>query len=147
MAQGKKIIRYTFIAILAILLFFIWRIFGSNTNFEENKKTVFIKTGSRFNQVETELDDKGVVTHTRSFRRLAKLLNYNKNIIPGKYVFEKGSSIYTVLKTLKSGRQTPVMKLLSSRNTIAAASSSGVPSRFKSVASTICRRSSLPPRK
>jgi UPF0755 protein len=108
MAKGKKIIRYTVIAILAILFFLTWRIFGSNTNFEESKKSVFIKTGSHFFRVEQELDEKGVVSNTRTFRRLAKFFKYNENIIPGKYVFEKSASLYTILKTLKSGRQTPV---------------------------------------
>jgi UPF0755 protein len=108
MAQGKKIIRYTFIIFLAIIVFITWRIFGSNTNFEENKKSVFIKTGSTFLRVRKELDEKGVVTNTRSFSLLARLFNYKQNIIPGKYVFEKGASLYTVVKTLKSGKQTPV---------------------------------------
>ena len=108
MAQGKKIIRYTFIAFLAILLFLTWRIFGSNTNFEESKKSVFIKTGSTFLRVRKELDNKGVISNTRSFSLLARLSGYKQNIIPGKYVFEKGTSLYTILKTLQSGRQTPV---------------------------------------
>ena len=108
MAQGKKIIRYTFFVILAILYFYTWRIFGSNTNFEESKKSVFIKTGSTFLRVRKELDIKGVVSNTKSFSLLAKLSGYKQNIIPGKYVFEKGASLYTIIKTLKSGRQTPV---------------------------------------
>ena len=108
MAQGKKIIRYTFITILAILLFLTWRIFGSNTNFEEDKKAVFIKTGSTFLRVRKELDNKGVVVNTRSFSLLARLFDYKQNIKPGKYVFEKGASLYTILKTLKAGKQTPV---------------------------------------
>ena len=108
MAQGKKIIRYTFITVLAILLFLIWRIFGSNTNFEEGKKSVYIKTGSTFLRVAKELDNKGVVTNTKSFSLLARFFGYKQNIKPGKYVFEKGASLYTILKTLKSGKQTPV---------------------------------------
>ncbi len=108
MTQGKKIIRYTFIAILVILSFLTWRIFGSNTNFEEDKKSVFIKTGSSFLRVAKELDEKGVISNTKSFSWLSRIAGYKQNIKPGKYVFEKGSSIYTILKTLKSGRQTPV---------------------------------------
>jgi UPF0755 protein len=108
MAQGKKFIRYAFIIFIAALLFVTWRIFGSNTNFDENKKSVFIKPGSTFLRVTKELDEKGVVSNTRSFSLLARLFNYKQNIIPGKYVFEKGASLYTIIKTLKSGRQTPV---------------------------------------
>ena len=108
MAQGKKIIRYTLIVVLSILSFFTWRIFGSNTNFEESKKSVFIKTGTTFLRVRKELDSKGVVSNTKSFSLLAKLSGYKQNILPGKYVFEKGASLYTIIKTLKSGRQTPV---------------------------------------
>jgi UPF0755 protein len=36
------------------------------------------------------------------------LLKYPENIKPGKYVFEKNASVYTILTTLLSGKQTPV---------------------------------------
>jgi UPF0755 protein len=108
MTQGKKIIRYIFIAFIGVLLFFTWRIFGPNTHFEEAKKSFFIKTGSGFSKVESDLEKNGIIENTRTFRRLAKLFNYNKNIIPGKYVIQRGASMYSILKTLKSGRQTPV---------------------------------------
>jgi UPF0755 protein len=108
MAQGKKIIRYTFIFILISLAFIAYRFFGSNTHFEEDKKSVFIKTGATFLRVAKELDAKGVVSNTRSFSLIARLSGYKQNIKPGKYVFEKGASLYTVLKTLRAGKQTPV---------------------------------------
>lgn len=108
MTQGKKIIRYTFILLLAIAAFLAWRIFGSNTSFEEDKKSVFIKTGSSFYKVVRELEIKKVISNTRTFKWMAKFSDYPQNIKPGKYVFEKGASLYQILKTLKSGRQTPV---------------------------------------
>jgi len=108
MTPGKKIIRYGFTIFILVLIFFMWRIFGSNTFFEEDKKSLFIKTGSRFYQVDRELDRTGIVQNTRTFRLLARLFDYKQHIIPGRYVFKKGASLYTILKTLKSGNQTPV---------------------------------------
>jgi UPF0755 protein len=108
MAQAKKIIGYTFITILIILCFFAWRVFGSNTNFEEDKKAAFIKTGSSFPEVVNELDKNGIVTSTGMFGLLSKILDYTQNVKPGKYVFKKGISLYTIIRTLKSAKQTPL---------------------------------------
>jgi len=108
MAPSRKIIRYSFTALIVIIIFFTWRIFGSNTFFEEDKKSLFIKTGSRFYQVDRDLDRNGIVRNTRTFRLLARLFDYKQHVIPGKYVFKKGASLYTIIKTLKSGNQTPV---------------------------------------
>ena len=94
--------------ILLVAAFFAWRIFGSNTFFEENKKAFYIKTGSDFYDVERELGNEKIIENTRSFRLMAKFTGYINHVKPGKYVFEKGSSIYSVLNTLKAGKQATV---------------------------------------
>ena len=108
MASGKKIVRWAFIGLLLIASLAAWLVFGNSTHFDEDKKSCFIKTGSNFSEVQNNLQQNGFVKNGSIFKFMSGLLNYPDNIKPGKYVFEKGSSIYTILKTLKAGRQTPV---------------------------------------
>lgn len=108
MFTGKKIILYVFIAAAIAGCLLAWRLFGSNTSFEEDKKILYIKTGSSFSRVENLLQMGGFVTNNRTFNRTARFYNYHKNVQPGKYVIEKGASIYSIVNLLRSGRQTPV---------------------------------------
>ncbi len=83
-------------------------IFGSSTAFSEDRKNIFIRTGSNFETVITDLQTQQVITHPAIFSFIADKLDYTNNIKAGKYSFKKGESIYSIIKTLKSGKQTPV---------------------------------------
>ena len=111
MAARKKKGR-VFITIFFLLMivagFLAWRLFGSNTNFEESKKSFYIKTGSKFTDVVRELDAQSILKNPGTFEWVAKQLDYDKKVKAGKFVIEKGSSIYNVVRMLRSGRQTPV---------------------------------------
>lgn len=85
-----------------------WRLFGSNTNFSENKKSFYIKTGSTFDEVISALSSQGILKNPGTFKLVASTLDYDKKVKAGKYVIDKGSSIYSIVKKLRSGRQTPV---------------------------------------
>lgn len=104
----KRIWQLLFAGIIIVALLLVWRIFGSNTAFEEDKKILYIKTGSNYSRVISLLQKGQFVTNNRTFNILAKLYSYNKNVQPGRYVIEKGSSVYSILQLLKSGKQTPV---------------------------------------
>jgi UPF0755 protein len=104
----KRILQLLFAIFIIVALVLAWRIFGSNTGFEEDKKILYIKTGSNYSRVNSLLQKGQFVTNNRTFNLLAKFYGYDKNIKPGRYVIEKGSSIYTILQLLKSGKQTPV---------------------------------------
>ncbi|MGG9971711.1 endolytic transglycosylase MltG [Ferruginibacter sp. SUN002] len=113
----KKII----LAILLILVIatasFTWLLLGSGTNFSEDKKAIYIKTGSDFNNVMEEIDRQQIIKYPGIFSFVAKKLNYPKNIKPGKYVFKKGESIYSIIKTLRNGNQTPVSLVINKLRT------------------------------
>lgn len=108
MAAGKKISSFIIIVLLLIAAWGAWVMFGSSTSFEEDKKSLYIKTGSSFNDLTESLGSEGFVRNVWAFKLLAKAKNYDKNIKPGKYTFKRGSSLYTIAKVLLSGRQTPV---------------------------------------
>jgi UPF0755 protein len=108
MGTFKKILLYVFLLLVVSGAFFAWRIFGSNTAFIEPKKSFYIKTGSNFGEVIDELRQQDILKNPGTFKWIARQIKYNKNIKPGRYIIEKGASIYTVAKILKSGRQVPV---------------------------------------
>lgn len=113
----KKILSVLFVLFILIAAYIVWLFLGSNTSFEENKKSVYIKTGSKFDEVLQNLTNEGIVKNKGAFKWLAQKLDYNENILPGKYSFDKGSSIYSIVKTLKSGKQTPVNFLINKLRT------------------------------
>lgn len=108
MTNRKKTVPIILFILLASAAFFAWRIFGSNTNFNESKKNFYIKTGSSFDDVINGLEQQKILKNPGTFRWIAKQLKYNENVKPGKYLIENGASIYRIAKILKSGRQTAV---------------------------------------
>jgi UPF0755 protein len=100
--------RIVILLLLLVIAFIGWRFFGSNTNFNEEKKNFYIKTGSSFEDVIIELDQQNIIKNTGSFSLLAKRFEYDKNIKPGKYVIRKGMSIFRIFRMLRSGNQTAV---------------------------------------
>ena len=112
MTTKKQSPLLVFIIFAVIIAFAAFRIFGSNTDFSEQKKSFYIKTGSNFSQVMSAIEAQKILKNSGTFSLIAKQLKYDKNIKPGKYVIEKGSSIYEITKILKLGRQTPVNLLI-----------------------------------
>lgn len=108
MVSRKKTSFFIFITLVVLAAFIAWRIFGSNTDFTENKKSFYIKTGSNFNEVISQLAKQKILKNPGTFKLLAHKLKYDENVKAGKYVIENGASIFKVIKILKAGRQTPV---------------------------------------
>jgi len=99
--------RLIIIVFLLAFAFIGWRFFGSNTNFTEEKKSLYIRTGSTFEDVINDLEEQNIIKNPGSFEWLAKRLGY-ENIKPGKYAIHKNASIFRIVRMLKSGNQTAV---------------------------------------
>jgi len=112
MTSGKRLILRILILFFIVAAFIGWRIFGPNTDFKEDKKSFYIKTGSTFAMVMAELENQKILKNPGTFKLFAEQIKYNQNVRAGKYVFTSGSSIYTIAKILKAGKQTPVNLLI-----------------------------------
>ena len=108
MVKVKKMVWTVLLLLIAAGVFTAWRILGSNTRFNENKKSFYIKTGNNFNEVMEGLKTQGILKNPGTFKWLALKLDYDKKVKAGKFVIEKGESIFSILKKLRSGRQTAV---------------------------------------
>ena len=104
----KKQLRYaiytTLAIILIVILAFAHMLFSSNTH---QDATVIIKQNSTYEQVIQELQRKNVLKNVSSFRFTCKLLFY-KSVKPGKYVFKKGESNFSMVMKLRRGQHYPV---------------------------------------
>jgi len=97
----KKIL---FFLLLLIISFAAWFFLAPDTNFSEGKKALYIKTGSTFDDVMDSVELNNIVQFPIIFKYVTQIISYDKNIKPGKYVIQNESSLYKIIKTLRSGR-------------------------------------------
>ncbi|MBK8608757.1 MAG: endolytic transglycosylase MltG [Chitinophagaceae bacterium] len=87
--------------------FAAWQLFGPNVSAPEGK-FFYIKTGSTYNEVRQSLLDQKVISGAFFFDMVSKQLKYPKLVKAGRYQIKNGSSIYSLLRKLRSGDQTAV---------------------------------------
>ncbi len=75
---------------------------------DEQTTSIYIRTGSTYDDVINCLYEKGVVINRISFEWLAKKKNLSNNIHPGRYEISSGMSNDELINLLRSGDQTPV---------------------------------------
>lgn len=105
--------RYTSIIIGLLLLFALYKItsdfFLSNTNPDLNKTAyIYIQSNQSFDRLIFNLQKDNLLDNVESFERVAKLLNLDKNIKPGRYKIIPRLSNIQLIRILKLGRQEPV---------------------------------------
>jgi UPF0755 protein len=104
----KKKIIYTILALILIGGAFIgFKIFGPMVNAPE-KKYFYISTGENYEGVIADLHDLKIITSEFWFNLVAKKLNYPKAIKAGRYEIKNGTSIFNLVRMLRSGSQSPV---------------------------------------
>lgn len=86
-----------------------WIFLGPTTGFSSDEKALYIRGNAATKKaVMDSLVKNKIITNETAFEFLANRLDYWKNIKPGKYVIEKGSSALSIVRKLRNGRQTPV---------------------------------------
>ncbi len=74
----------------------------------EKTATLYIPTGSGYNELKTALYGKGIIINRMTFEWMAKRKNLEANIHPGKYTLSDGMTNIELINLLRSGKQTPV---------------------------------------
>src|SRR5206468_825797 len=86
-----------------------WVFLGPATAFSEKKRTLYISSHAPIKgAVLDSLKKNGIIYYQPAFEWLAGRLNYWKTIKPGKYDIKRGTSLLSLLRMLRNGRQTPV---------------------------------------
>jgi UPF0755 protein len=116
-----KIMQKKWLLFISLILIFgciiLYLLFSSNTGHFSNKKYLYIKTGSTYEQVLQTLQDSAIVQNIHSFKRIASWLRLSNNIHPGRYEIKKGMGNYTIINNLKKGRQSAVKLVINKLRT------------------------------
>ncbi|HEU4632956.1 MAG TPA: endolytic transglycosylase MltG [Flavisolibacter sp.] len=87
----------------------VWLFLGAATGFSSSKEVLYIRTHAATRQaVLDSLHKNKIITNTSTFNWLARQLDLWKRLKPGKYDIKKGSSVLSIVRMLRNGRQTPV---------------------------------------
>ena len=91
----KKILSsFVIIGVIALLLVYLL-FFKSNI---KNEYTLYIPTGSTFNDVLKQLDRNKVLKNKATFVELAKKIGYAEKVKPGRYIIHKRYSNIELLR-------------------------------------------------
>lgn len=105
----KKLIWIGFGIVLLFALITGWIFLGPATGFSAPKEYLYIRSDAATKAaVLDSLKSKNLVSNTWAFNFLANRLNYWQSIKPGKYEVKKGTSLLTLVRSLRNGRQSPV---------------------------------------
>ena len=94
----------------------LWNV---NVNIREEEKEILIPTKSSFEDVVKILTDSSILLNEKSFRTVAKLMKYDKDIVPaGKYIIKNNISNRELVSKLRSGDQDPQKVVINNIRTI-----------------------------
>lgn len=86
-----------------------WIFLGPGTDFTTESQTLYIRSNAATKKaVIDSLKKNRIVSNTSAFELLAGKMNYWTNIKPGKYEIRKGSSLLSIVRMLRNGRQSEV---------------------------------------
>lgn len=104
------------IVILSTIIFNL--IFCPKIKVEGKKHTLYLPTGSTYEQVFDTITRNLDVKNNRILRIVAEAKNYQAMIRPGKYVIDKNISYNKLINILRSGQQTTVLVTFNNVRTI-----------------------------
>lgn len=105
----KKFLIFLLLLIIIAAALAAWIFLGSGTGFDNSKATLYIRSDATTKKaVLDSLKANKIITNETAFEFLAKRFKYWDNIKPGKYEIEKGSSLVSIIRKLRNGKQTPV---------------------------------------
>lgn len=105
----KKVIISLIVVILVISLSLAWLILGSATNFQENRRYLFVYTGkANKTAVMNFIDTSDLLKNPGVFEWVAGSMDLWKRLKPGRYEIKQGENILSIVRMLRNNRQSPV---------------------------------------
>ena len=83
-------------------------LYTANILVDRDDKLFVVRSGATFRSVQEDLGNGGFVNDLVSFSFLARLMDYDKEIRPGRYYLRRNMTNIQAIKVLKSGKQEPV---------------------------------------
>jgi len=109
----RRKIFVVFLLLFSILLtsFGFWTyqmLYSPNILVGKEERVLIIPRGETFKSLQERLYDARIVNDMVSFSFLAKLMNYDTQVKPGRYVLEADMNNLTAIRMLRAGKQEPV---------------------------------------
>ena len=107
----KKIILGILLVVCLVGGYAAWQVFGPTVSQPESKY-FYIKTGAVYSDVRQSLVDQKIIGNTFFFDIVSKQLKYPGKVKPGRYQIKKGTSIFSLIRMLRSGNQSAVQLVI-----------------------------------
>ena len=110
MKINKRLIFFLVVSVLGIsFTFYAYQmVYVPNILVDKDDRLLIVEEGDTFKDVQRQLHEGNYVQDLISFSFLAKLMNYDENIKPGRYLLKKNMNNRNAIRLLKSGAQEPV---------------------------------------
>lgn len=110
MKVSKRLILFLFASILGIsFAFYGYQIaYTPNILVDKEDRVIVIPPDATFKSVQRQLHEGGYVHDLMSFSFVAKIMDYDKTIKPGRYVLRRNMSNREAILLLRAGKQEPV---------------------------------------
>jgi UPF0755 protein len=105
--KTRKALLFILLIIALIFIYSVWNVFGPAIHIPD-KKFLYIKTGSNYQNVKENLIKNKILKNTFWFDKIAQYADYPDKVKAGKYKVENGMSVYHLVKMLGTGKQVPV---------------------------------------
>ncbi len=104
--------------ILAMLAgWMMWLVLGPGTGFAEEKKVLFIKSGTAYTELCRQLEKEEIVRSPRVFNWVSSMTWSKKEVKAGRYQIKKGTSLVDLIGMLRAGKQAPVKLVINKLRT------------------------------
>ena len=109
----KKYLSTIFLLLFGILVtsftFYGYQVVNApNILVDQPDRQVVIPNNATFREIQTMFNEERIVNNIVAFSFLAKILDYDKRIIPGKYLLKENMNNIDAIRLLRSGSQMPV---------------------------------------
>jgi len=110
MRPSKRLILFLVIAILGIsFVFYGYQIvYTPNILVEKPDRALIIRNNATFKDVQQQLHEGGYVNDLISFSFLARLMNYDERVKPGKFMLRSNMTNLEAIRTLRIGNNNAV---------------------------------------
>jgi UPF0755 protein len=110
MKFNKGLVLFLFVSVLGIsFTFYAYQmVYTPNILVEKDDRLLLIKEGDTFKDIQAKLHEGDYLQDLVSFSFLARLMDYDEQVKPGRYLLRKNMSNLAAVRLLKSGAQEPV---------------------------------------
>jgi UPF0755 protein len=102
---GKKWITLAVIAVLAAAGYFFYQKFFGSIHLNKNYTFIYVDSDDEFDDVIDDINSEDIIKDIEAFKWLAKKMDLDKNIHPGKYRLTNGMSMRQIVNLIKYNKQ------------------------------------------